>query len=91
MKGLTTGRVVHYVLAPGDNVRADKVGQHRPALVVTVDGPRANLAVFYDGANDLTTDNNALAQGVMPALWRTSVEEDPAWGPGTFHAPEYVD
>jgi hypothetical protein len=50
MKGLTEGRIVHYVLPSGPNT-----GAHRAAIVVR-DWKQANglvnLQVFYDGAND---------------------------------------
>ena len=83
LKGLTEGRIVHYVMPNG---------AHRPAIVVNVVsawGPGyVNLQVFTDVAND----------GVSHGMeWRTSVPyRDPAQASspedliGTWHWPERV-
>jgi len=89
MKGLTEGRIVHFVLAQGICK-----GQHRAAVVVGVfrmhDGtPPANgcsnLQVLLDGSNDagaLPTDPRALV------AWETSRVYDPTYSPGSWHWPQ---
>ena len=70
------GRIVHYVISPG---------QHRPAIIVRVwdEQPTelscVQLQVFTDGSND----------GLQNVEWRTSVHQD-ATGltPATYHEPE---
>ncbi len=50
MDGLTSGRMVHYVLPDGPHM-----GEHRPAVIVKVwsqDMGTSNLQVFMDGLND---------------------------------------
>lgn len=77
MKGLTEGRIVHYVLPDGKSQ-----GAHRPAIVVRVwrqhEPCLVQLLVFVDGTNDYMT-SDGLAQ------WRTSVHHDPDGKPGTWH------
>lgn len=68
MKGLTEGRMVHYVIATGPSA-----GQHRPAVIVKVWDffiGYVNLHVLWDGGNDS-------ADGSRPDPWVTSVEHDP--------------
>lgn len=50
MKGLTEGRIVHYVIPDGP-----KGGEHRPAMIVRIWDAHTgyvNLQVFFDGTND---------------------------------------
>jgi hypothetical protein len=74
MKGLTEGRIVHYVMPDGE---------HRAAIVVKVwdhEGETgcANLQIFTDGTNDLTYGPNL--------WWKTSVLADNADKKiGTWH------
>jgi len=69
------GRTVHYVLSPG---------QERPAVIVRVWDEKpteksvVQLQVFTDGEND----------GLKNVEWRTSVHQDNAKAPGTWHEPE---
>ena len=76
IKGLTEGRMVHYVLPYGDR-------KHRPAVVVQVWDYRygtSNLVVFRDVLNDAQTcDDNAV---VMMA---TSIHYSEGKEPGTWH------
>lgn len=64
IKGLTEGRMVHFVLRDGPSA-----GQHRPAIIVRVwnkTSPTVQLQVFTDDANDR-----------CPAvMWATSVPFD---------------
>lgn len=76
MKGLTEGRIVHYVLPSGPSA-----GQHRSAIVVKVwqasgvcDG-YINLLVFTDGSND----------GLDCPLWATSKCYSEEALPDTWH------
>ena len=88
MPGLTTGRIVHYVLREGPNI-----GEHRPAIVVQIwDASQShdlvNLQVFVDGLNDAprnrTVDN--LNQGYFIGLmWATGISYSEAKEPGTWH------
>lgn len=76
MPGLTTGRMVHYVLPNGTHV-----GEHRPAVIVRVwdhGTGYCNLMVFNDGTND------GVEYSTGPT-WVTSVEfsEEPL--PRTWH------
>lgn len=93
MKGLTEGRIVHFVMPNGE---------HRPAIVVRVWREIAsacegyvNLQVFTDGSNDVlgseqftSFDAEAIRRGV---LWKTSVCYSETKEPGTWHWPEYVE
>lgn len=87
MKGLTEGRIVHFVMPNGE---------HRPAIVVRVwdigsvcDG-YVNLQVFTDGSNDArpvsggesTGFNDAVQSGI---LWRTSICYSESKEPNTWH------
>lgn len=85
MKGLTAGRIVHYVL-PGTYRYA---GAHRPAIVVKVWGDPPvepypiQLVVFLDGSDDIfdADRNNPLL-----VAWATSVTFDEAGKmSGTWH------
>ncbi len=91
IEGLVVGRVVHFVPSDGRNP-----GVCRAAIVVKVWDPQgtgcSNLAVLYDGSNDL--DSPAVAPGLLgpaPSLaqWRTSVVFDGAPTPSqyTWHLP----
>lgn len=81
MKGLTEGRIVHYVLDSGRSQ-----GEHRPAIVVRVwrNGyqdeagvPLVQLQVFTDQTND------GFDTGI---IWRTSVHFDDQDKPaGSWH------
>lgn len=97
IKGLTEGRIVHYVLESGRSK-----GDHRPAIVVR-DWKQENglvqLQVFTDGANDeftnfvfVTDDKRDIATGDQSSnvVWRTSVHYSEAKEPGTWHWPEQV-
>lgn len=85
MKGLTAGRIVHYVLPGGYGYP----GEHRPAVVVKVWGDPPGepypiqLAVFIDGSNDVPgadRNNPPMVQ------WVTSVTFDETEKkPGTWH------
>lgn len=88
MKGLTEGRIVHFVLEESRCFPNEP--QHRPALVVNAwgngkydseDASAANLLVFVDGTNDVQ-------EGEPFTQWRTSVMYDPDGAPGTWHWPE---
>ena len=92
MKGLTSGRIVHYVMPNGE---------HCPAIVLRVwdtasDSGCANLNVFTDYSNSIPytqpeTDNMKLNFGIEidqvrhGHIWRTSImfSADPV--PGTWH------
>lgn len=72
IKGLTEGRIVHYVLPDGRHA-----GEHRPAIVVKVwhmpdgsvqDNGLCNLQVFVDGTNDY--------EDYKGSIWATSIEYD---------------
>ena len=96
-KGLTEGRIVHFVLDSGRSK-----GQHRPAIVVR-DWKQENglvqLQVFTDGMND---DFPAIVSGMQSngeavslhmtanTIWRTSVHYSDDKEPGTWHWPEQV-
>jgi hypothetical protein len=61
MKGLTEGRMVHYVLSNGE---------HRPAVIVKVwdqETGMVNLQVILDGTND-----RAVIDTSKPMAWETS-------------------
>lgn len=80
MKGLTEGRIVHFVMNEGRYQ-----GEHRPAIVVKVWDREANgngccqLVVFIDGTNDLPTETGL-------TRWKTSVLfDDGEKKPGTWH------
>lgn len=93
MKGLTEGRIVHYVLQEGPNA-----GKHRPAIVTEVKDPKAevvlhwcNLTVFgIPGDFDQTGLSGIYRPGntfnVVATDW-----ESPIHLPGTWHWPEQVD
>lgn len=91
VKGLSVGRIVHYVLSHSDVANQLSVGKHRPAIVVeTFEGANGlssliNLIVFLDGAND-----NPMTTG-LHTVWVTSREYDEAAVLGTWHWPERVD
>ena len=78
------GRIVHFVLADGQNS-----GQHRPAIVLRcwgdTPGASVNLLVFLDGENDGALDGNSV-------VWVTSVTPAPAESNTvrSYHFPEYV-
>jgi hypothetical protein len=85
----SVGRIVHYVLPLHSSLRPDKIGDHRPAMVVRVWGEvdpdtTIQLSVFLDGKNDMegyTGQNH----------WATSVRHDEVnKEPGTWHWPEFV-
>lgn len=70
----TVGRIVHYVLPEGRNA-----GEHRPAIVTRVwSDVCVQLQVFTDGEND----------GLANVEWRTSILNDEAGAPNTWHWPE---
>lgn len=85
MKGLTEGRIVHYVVKGTEYPGAERArGEHRPAIVVRV-WPRppeqpgyVNALLFLDGSND--------GSPVTNPVWLTSIEEGE--GPGKWHEPE---
>jgi hypothetical protein len=78
LEGLAEGRIVHYVLRPGEHraaiiVRVWRDSHGNPAPLGTV-----NLTVFPDWGND----------GEDGIVWKTSVVYDEAHGPYTWHWPE---
>jgi hypothetical protein len=77
----TVGRLLHYSIAAGDLADDLRVGQVRPALVVSAGENSCNVQVFLDGHNDV--------QGLSGdmVLWKTSLEvaEEPT--PGKLHWP----
>lgn len=84
IKGLTEGRIVHYVM---------RNGVHRAAVVVKVwnmyDGT-SNLQVFLDGPNDFlghtNTDSFLTEEDVNKGLyWATSVKYSDGKEPDTWH------
>jgi len=76
LKGLSEGRIVHYVLSETDlpPSQARAIGRHRPAIVVNSwpnlgrDDGYSNLVVFLDGTNDMGTR----IMEVPTTLWATS-------------------
>lgn len=84
MKGLTEGRIVHFVLPDG---------QHRPAIVVRVwnqDNGCANLLVFTDGTNDRDFNRAEWYLNTKPivvgaVVWATSIIHSEEPKPGTWH------
>ena len=83
MKGLTEGRIVHFVLDKGPNS-----GEHRPAVVVnafrdqhgfTPEDGRCNLQVFTDSGEGKYNDN------LPPLVWETSILYSEEKEPGTWH------
>jgi len=82
IKGLTEGRIVHYVLEDGNFP-----GEHRPAIVVKVwdrENGTCNLRVFTDGPNDFPDNLDGI-------LHCASVLHDDDHEPGTWHFIEYQD
>lgn len=80
----TIGRILHYVLAPGD-CRAANEGQVRPCIVVRVWAGEPNcynVQVFTDGDNDW--------EGRGGTLWKASVRYSEDGEPGTIHWPPRV-
>lgn len=83
IKGLTEGRMVHYVL-PDWHVKMQSVGEHRPAVVVKVwdnhaDNGCVNLQVFMDG------DGGDYNDGTDNVMWATSILHSDEKEPGTWH------
>jgi hypothetical protein len=82
-RGLTEGRIVHYILPAGYRY----AGEHRAAVVVKVwDGQEGvcNLRVFLDNTNDDV-------HWAPEREWKTSVRFDAsASQTGTWHYPEYT-
>lgn len=85
MKGLTEGRIVHYVTTG--------TAQHRPAIIVNawkhISAPcegYVNLMVFTDGANDVDEFVGELRESVEHGIvWVTSVCHNTDGVPGTWH------
>lgn len=81
LQGLVEGRIVHYVLT---------AGKERPAIIVNAwdhlgrDDGYANLLVFLDGNNDLTSE------GDTPLAWFPSRTYSVHGEPGTWHWPQDV-
>lgn len=74
------GRIVHYVL----DGEAASVGQHRPAIILRVDGEdQVSLRVFC-----CDDDGARYAAGTVA---RSQVALDEAGTPGTWHWPERED
>lgn len=74
MKGLTEGRIVHFVVPEGPCA-----GEHRPAIVVKVwdrDSGYVNLHVFFDGTND---------GQIHGYPWQTSIAYSEEPRPRTWH------
>ena len=77
--GLTTGRIVHFVLPEGYR----RQGEHRPAIVVKVwellmTPFLVQLVVFLDGSND--------SPAALTTKWVTSVPFDASGEkPGSWH------
>ncbi len=76
--GPSIGRIVHYVMS-GEAVSQ---GQHRPAIIVRVEGEIVNLQVFTDGASDGMRYEDGLVRRILIA----HDETDKA--PDTWHWPE---
>jgi len=84
LKGLTPGRIVHYVL-PSCSYFA---GEHRPAIVAQVWNKgheshpgMSNLVVFKGQSRDGGDQE-------CPVMSVGSVSYDPTGAPGTWHWPE---
>lgn len=82
------GRIVHYVLAPGE---------HRPAIIVQVFAQsgylrnECNMQVVLDGANDERHMPSSMASSGTLGIqaWRASVPQDEETkAVGTWHWPE---
>lgn len=86
IKGLSIGRIVHFVLPDGPGK-----GEHRPAIIVNIwdkASGKVNLQVFMDGSNDVPTyyrDDYA-----PDTKWETSVHHSDTHEPRTWHFPELV-
>jgi hypothetical protein len=87
VKGLTEGRIVHYVLPDGRHP-----GECRAAVVVRAWDRDAsggngcsNLTVLTDGSNDF---GQAADDPAPPIARRTSIVFDAERKPGTWHWPQ---
>lgn len=85
MKGLTEGRIVHFVM---------NNGEHRPSIIVKVWNAvtgTVNMQVFTDGTNDVeppsTPNESTLLQEAIATgiLWRTSITYNEEKTPNTWH------
>jgi len=92
MKGVTEGRIVHFVLQSGD---------HRPAIIVNAwgnqggDSGMVNMVVFLDGTNDRKSIRPAagvleFSSGELDrcTAWKTSIHYSDGKEPNTWHWPE---
>lgn len=77
----TVGRIMHYTIAEGDLADDLRVGEVRPALVVTSGERTCNVQVFLDGVNDVRGLSHAMH------LWKTSLEVAEQPTPGKLHWP----
>ena len=83
------GRIVHFVLPEGtDTKTGHQAGDHLAAIITRIWDPSptetsiVQLTAFVDGAN-------YHLEG-PPLIIGSSVHQDPAGAPGTFHEPERV-
>lgn len=82
MKGLTTGRIVHFVMDDGRGQ-----GEHRPAIVTQVwneDG-LVNLTVFHDGENDYARGTEPVSSTPTSVRKTSRYFDDDGKVPGTWH------
>lgn len=91
LKGLTEGRIVHYVY-DDKNVDCLEPLAHRPAMVVRVcphvwgyppEEGRVNLQVFTDGSNDWRKSHPL--EAFKGTYWATSVPYSAEPKPHTWH------
>lgn len=81
-KGVTAGRIVHFVLADPDY---NGIHHHRPAIIVRAwNDEMVQLQVFTDASNDGQ-------QGGTGIVWQTSVPYSEAHEPRSWHFPERVE
>lgn len=78
----TIGRIVHFVLDEGRNA-----GEHRPAMVVNIDGGRADLVVFVNGKEDFPSFVSA-SPGIASVIWKQGVLRSEGGMLGMWHWPE---
>ena len=72
--GVTEGRIVHFVMHPGDEVHPR---EHRAAMIVRdFGGGTVNLIVFVDGQNDRESGFAWSGGTLLPTSWVTSVSFD---------------
>lgn len=81
-KGVTAGRIVHFVLPDPDHSGKH---HHRPGIIVHAwNDECVQLQVFTDASNDGV-------QGGDGVVWQTSVSYSETHEPRTWHFPEHVE